>query len=107
MAAGEGNAVQTTTDDSRQGPGSPGTTSEAEVAFYGVADTSDACSEASVTQALRRCSPLIAPVTLSTLPAPQEEILHEGDFIGSKHERFGFQDGLGKARKRRCGKDQP
>ena len=39
---------------------------------YGVALTSEACSEASVTQALRRCSPLIAPVTLSTLPTGQD-----------------------------------
>ena len=84
-----------------------GTTSEAENRFYGVAETSDACSAVRVTQALRRCSPLIAPVTLRTLPAPQDGILHEGDFIGSKHKRFGFQDGLSKARKRRCGKDQP
>jgi len=40
---------------------------------YGVADTSEACSAAKVTQALRRCSPLIAPVTLRTFPAPQDE----------------------------------
>ena len=40
--------------------------------FYGVAETSDTCSDARVTQALRRCSPLIAPVTLRTLPAPHE-----------------------------------
>jgi hypothetical protein len=39
---------------------------------YGVAVASEACSEASVTQALRRCSPLIAPVTLSTFPAGQD-----------------------------------
>ena len=39
---------------------------------YGVAFASEACSEASDTQALRRCSPLIAPVTLSTFPAGQD-----------------------------------
>ena len=50
----------------------PETTSEAANRFYGVAEASDACSAARVTQALRRCSPLIAPVTLRTLPAPHE-----------------------------------
>ena len=69
--------------------------------------SSDACSEASVTQALRRCSPLIAPVTLSTLPARTGGILHEGDLIGRQHKRLGFQDGLGKARQGKRGKDQP
>src|SRR5947207_14533867 len=39
---------------------------------YGVATASEACSAASVTQAFLRCSPLIAPVTLSTFPAGQE-----------------------------------
>ena len=67
---------------------------------YGVATASDACSAASVTQAFRRCSPLIAPVTLSTLPGRTGGVLHEGDLIGSEHQRFGFQDGLGKARQR-------
>ena len=37
-----------------------------------VAFASDACSEASDTQAFRRWSPLIAPVTLSTFPAGQD-----------------------------------
>jgi hypothetical protein len=36
---------------------------------YGVATASDACSPASATQIFLRCSPLIAPVTLSTFPA--------------------------------------
>src|SRR3982074_691387 len=36
---------------------------------YGIAVASDACSAASATQAFLRCRPLIAPVTLSTLPA--------------------------------------
>ena len=39
---------------------------------YGTAAVSDACSAASTTQALRRCRPRIAPVTLSTLPTGQE-----------------------------------
>ena len=43
----------------------------AKIAFYGVAVASEACSAASATQALR-CSPLIAPVTLSTFPAGQD-----------------------------------
>jgi hypothetical protein len=33
---------------------------------YGVATASEACSVASTTQVFLRCSPLIAPVTLST-----------------------------------------
>ncbi len=76
-------------------------------ALYGVATASDACSEASVTQAFLRCRPLIAPVTLSTLPGRTGRILHEGDLIGRKHERFGFQDGLGNARQGKRGKNQP
>src|SRR4029450_3731234 len=43
---------------------------------------------------------------LAHLAGPTRGVLHEGDFIGGKHKRFGFQDGLSKARKRRCGKDQ-
>ena len=39
---------------------------------YGVATASDAWSAERVTQAFLRCRPLIAPVTLSTLPAGQE-----------------------------------
>jgi len=57
---------------SAYGSRSPGTTSEAVNRFYGVAEASDACSAVRVPQALRRCSPLIAPVTLRTLPAPHE-----------------------------------
>jgi len=41
----------------------------------GVAVASEACSPASTTQALRRCSPRIAPVTFSTLPDGQEASL--------------------------------
>ena len=43
-----------------------------EGSFYGVATAREACSAASVTQAFLRCSPLIAPVTLSTFPAGHE-----------------------------------
>jgi hypothetical protein len=39
---------------------------------YGVAAANEACSEASTTQALRRLSPRIAPVTLSTFPTGQD-----------------------------------
>jgi hypothetical protein len=42
------------------GPGLTG------IGAYGIALTNDACSEASVTQALLRFSPRIAPVTLRT-----------------------------------------
>jgi len=55
-------------------------------------------------------APLQAPDRagyLAHLAGPAGGILHEGDLIGSKHKRFGFQDGLSKAWKRRCGKDQP
>jgi len=41
-------------------------------ACYGVATARDACSAASATQAFLRCSPRIAPVTLSTFPAGHE-----------------------------------
>ena len=40
--------------------------------FQGAAVASEACSEASTTQALRRFSPRIAPVTLSTFPTGQD-----------------------------------
>jgi hypothetical protein len=44
---------------------------------------------------------------LEHLPDRTVGVLHEGDFVGSKDERFGFKDSLGKARQGRCRKYQP
>src|SRR5262249_30992601 len=44
---------------------------------------------------------------LAHLPSRTGGILHESDLIGGQDQGFGFQDGLGEARRRDRGEDQP